>query len=593
MKVVHYFNEKNRLAKLTDGDGSFLLTNKTGGYLWWGGETKSRYQGWFFTPAGLAGVKMFRLVESIEIENAPAVEEVRNNFWNCQQKRGELMETFFLPASSDVFSYEVSEKKNLSVVLDVKESFDNRNDSRSYEIFYESGLTLVKYTQPDLGVPEIWLAIKSDNRETELIKKWRLKEYSYDRKRSSPPFERHVFVALKLIGAQRIIFAVALNKEEAITQAAAGADNLKILKNKRQKEAKKLLPFFNEPSIGNPELKMAYLCAKNSLQGLLVCDSKKKKPEMLYAGLPWFFQSWQRDTALSLKALSYVKPAAAKTIFEKTLVSIIKGEKNDSAVDGWGWLFKRSENFSFRRKFLLAAIEEFFKNGRVSSPKSFFLHYPKSTWMDSIGRAPYCLEMQALLLNAYRLGALNYEFWRKKFFYRRQEKEGRRYFKEKLWDGEILADGLFDNQTPDKTVRPNIFLAALAYPKLLTRAEWQKCFENALGRLWLEWGGLATLDRQNSDFQSEHTGENAASYHQGDSWFFINNLAGLMMAATDKKTFLPYIEKIAKASAHDILWQGIIGHHSELSSAAELRSEGCLCQAWSSAFYLELLKKLY
>ncbi len=591
MKIIHCFNENIRLAKVVEDEKSFLLTNKAGGYLWWAGEITSRYQGWFFVPNDLAGQRMFRLVEDIKIENAPRVEEIRNNFWNCEQKRGGFVETFFLPSFSNTFSYEVSEKTNLIITLDIKESYNNQNDNRSYEIFYESGLTLVKYTQQGLEVPEIWLAVKSDARETELIKKWQMKQYAFDRKRNSPPFERYVFSAIKLISAQRIVFAASQNKEEAVSQAIYTANNLKILKKKKQKEIRKLSSFFKDPSIKNPELKMAYLCAKNSLDGLVVLD-KNKKAKMLYAGLPWFFQSWQRDTALSLKALSFINQPAAHEIFEKMLVTIIKGKKNDSAVDGWGWLFKRSENFSFRRKFLLAAIEEFFKNGRVSYSKDFFSHYSKATWMDTINRAPRAIELQALLLNAYRLASNNQEFWRKKFFYDSQEKEGREYIKEKFWDGNILADGLFENQTPDKTIRPNIFLAALAYPKLLNKGEWQKCFENVLPRLWLEWGGVATLDKTNKNFQITHTGESAASYHQGDSWFFINNLAALILARNNYKKFKPYIEKITKASAYDILWQGTIGHHSELSSAIDPRAEGCPCQAWSAAFFIELLTKL-
>jgi len=359
-----------------------------------------------------------------------------------------------------------------------------------------------------------------------------------------------------------------------------------------QKEVKKLSPFFNEPGLKDPEIKMAYLCAKNSLKGLLVLN-ENKKPRMLYAGLPWFFQSWQRDTALSLKALSFIKKNCAQTIFEAMLIAIIKGEKNDSSVDGWGWLFKRAENFSFRRKFLLAAIEEFFKNGQVNPNTNYFAHHPQSTWMDTIERTPYSIEIQALLLNAFRLASTYYEFWRKKFFYDSQEKEKREHMKENFWDGEILADGLFDNRTPDKTVRPNVFLAALAYPKLLTKAEWQQGLANILPRLWLEWGGLATLDLQSGNFQAEHTGELAFSYHQGDSWFFINNLAALMLTKTNKKKFWPYIEKILAASTTDILWQGMVGHHSELSSAINLRAEGCLCQAWSNAFYIELIRELF
>ena len=65
------------------------------------------------------------------------------------------------------------------------------------------------------------------------------------------------------------------------------------------------------------------------------------------------------------------------------------------------------------------------------------------------------------------------------------------------------------------------------------------------------------------------------------------------MYRINKERFKPYIEKIIDASTGEILWKGFIGHHSELSSAKELKSEGCLCQAWSSAMYLELIKEVY
>ena len=79
----------------------------------------------------------------------------------------------------------------------------------------------------------------------------------------------------------------------------------------------------------------------------------------------------------------------------------------------------------------------------------------------------------------------------------------------------------------------------------------------------------------------------ANSYHQGDSWFWVNNLTGIVLHQVDKKSFQRYINKISETSANDILWQGIIGHHSELSSAEYFKAQGCLSQAWSSAMFIE------
>lgn len=82
------------------------------------------------------------------------------------------------------------------------------------------------------------------------------------------------------------------------------------------------------------------------------------------------------------------------------------------------------------------------------------------------------------------------------------------------------------------------------------------------------------------------------SYHRGDSWFWINNLAAICMHRLDKKKYQQQIKFICEASMKDILFNGIPGHHAELSSASELRSEGCLSQAWSAATFIELVHEL-
>jgi len=61
----------------------------------------------------------------------------------------------------------------------------------------------------------------------------------------------------------------------------------------------------------------------------------------------------------------------------------------------------------------------------------------------------------------------------------------------------------------------------------------------------------------------------------------------------DKKLYKKYINKILKSSTDDILYNGFIGHASELSSAKEFSSEASLCQAWSAATYIELIHELF
>ncbi|HLF55085.1 MAG TPA: amylo-alpha-1,6-glucosidase, partial [Candidatus Nanoarchaeia archaeon] len=157
-----------------------------------------------------------------------------------------------------------------------------------------------------------------------------------------------------------------------------------------------------------------------------------------------------------------------------------------------------------------------------------------------------------------------------------------------FWKGKYLADG-----SNDDTVRPNIFIAAYAYFELLSKREWISCFDYVLPRLWLDWGGLSTLDKNHLCFVPDHSGEVPKSYHCGDSWFWLNNLAALVLFAFDKKKYKNYVQHILKASTSEILYEGAVGHHSELSSASEFKPAGCLAQAWSAAMYVELIEELY
>jgi glycogen debranching enzyme len=152
-----------------------------------------------------------------------------------------------------------------------------------------------------------------------------------------------------------------------------------------------------------------------------------------------------------------------------------------------------------------------------------------------------------------------------------------------------LLDGLHPDGTPDMTVRPNLFLAWYAAPKLFGDEEWRSFFHAALPRLWLEWGGLASVAKDDPRYRARYTGENVASYHRGDSWYYINNLAAIAMRKVDPVGFKVPIAKIRAASMHDLLSMGFCGHVSEISSAASQEAAGCWSQAWSASTLLELL----
>jgi glycogen debranching enzyme len=219
---------------------------------------------------------------------------------------------------------------------------------------------------------------------------------------------------------------------------------------------------------------------------------------------------------------------------------------------------------------------------------AFETNSAKETWMDTDfngdNREGIRIEMQALRLNMYKL---MFELTQNQK-YRILENLLKSKIRQHFWNGKILADGL-----NDFTIRPNVFIAAYAYHELLSEGEWEECFENALKALWLDWGGLSTIDKNNLLFCEFNTGEDSRSYHRGDSWFWINNLAALMLNSVNKDKFKSQIKKIIDASTEEILWKGCIGCHSEISSAKELTSKGCFSQAWSNAMYAEMVDEVF
>jgi glycogen debranching enzyme len=84
-----------------------------------------------------------------------------------------------------------------------------------------------------------------------------------------------------------------------------------------------------------------------------------------------------------------------------------------------------------------------------------------------------------------------------------------------------------------------------------------------------------------------------ASYHNGDSWYYINNYAALAMHRLDKEHYAKHISRIAHASKEEMLFSGFIGCCAEVSSAKQMKSEGCLSQAWSAASLIELLHEMH
>ncbi|MEK6942445.1 MAG: amylo-alpha-1,6-glucosidase [Nanoarchaeota archaeon] len=598
MQVAHNFGEEE-VSSNTNENASFMLTNGNGSYCNLACIPSSRYQGVSFFDKNEN--RMFKFIENLEVKGNNYINLIRNLFYSVERKKGTLLEKFFMPKEHNSVIYELDAERQVDIIMDCRESYSNKDWGRFYEIFQQDGCAVVKFTKrtdrnedATDGYEEytLYMAIKSDNPNCEENCRWVERRYVDDEKRNSNPFRRHVYNALRMEGS-KFVFSMARSMKGAIDECNKVFENAEGLKNKEKerffslmnsKQISKVIKSKKIPS----ETKAAYLNCANSLGNLSV-DSN------VFAGLPWFFQFWTRDSMISLKALSIIDKGAAESTLGAHLSKVmdngrlpnIIGQNGFGNADAVGWMFLRND-IGNKEKIVSAAEKSLNGLLKYYTKDSFAYNYAKETWMDTDfandSREGMRIEMQALRLGFYKM---MHELT-SDAKYKILENLLKAKVKEKFWNGKVLADGL-----GDFTVRPNSFIAAYAYPELLPKDEWMVCFENSLNSLWLEWGGLSTIDKSHYLFTNSHTGEDRKSYHRGDSWFWINNLAALVLARADKAKFKDKINQIMKASKEEILWKGCIGCHSELSSAKELKSEGCYNQAWSNAMYMEMVDELY
>lgn len=578
------------MAFLNKEKASFLLTNKLGGYTSFSENPVSRFQGVYFFEN-----QIIKVIEDIRVNGE--FTDLKSD-WRATRQKQEIRENFFMVHNHNVLVYELNDYAEIGLLLDVRHPYDNRVFGNFYEIKEEKNRLVIKFTKVNDAREggnnekeyECYLVVSSKDMKTNIVNEWHKREYEFDRKRNSPPYSRYVYMACK-INARRLIFSFSFDKAKAIRQAEYVVKRLDYLKLKQENHYRKITN--SRLNIKDKETELAYKNALNALNSLIVKDG-------IYAGLWWFFQFWSRDEAISSGALiQQGRYNEAKKILFKLLKNINNGtivnkfqDPDLKSADAVGWIFFRLWQLSKKNKLkrkekkiveekLKESVEALFKNNTV---RSLAINGKKETWMDSLDREGARIEIQALRLFMYKfMSSL-----KDAKFYRNLEHNMRKKVKKEFWRKKVLIDG-----ADDPTIRPNAFIAYYIYPELLSDEEWKTCFDSLLKSLWLEWGGIASLDKNHEDFVRYSTGENNRSYHRGDSWYWINNLAAICLNRLDGDYYKPYINKLLKASANQILYSGVIGHHCELSSAQKQTSEGCPSQAWSNAIFIELIHELF
>ena len=348
------------------------------------------------------------------------------------------------------------------------------------------------------------------------------------------------------------------------------------------KDKKEEIKSIKLPNLNNNFLKMAYLLAARNLLDKQV-------------GRPWFFQDWKRDKLLSLNAYyilnedKFVKEIIFN-YFKEAYYSNKQGNLfRNFHTDEFGLLLKRIVDFwhlfNDNEKGLIK--EKLFSFDFLAP----IYNKKQDTWMDSISREGISIEIQALF----------YEFYK---FMEEEDKEFLILRKklEKIGKEFIKNDLIIDNLEEQK-IRPNFILAAYFSEEFAEKVGIYKFFKNTLRQLMLNWGGVASLSFCDVEHYKEHTGIDSKSYHNGDSWYYINNLTALIILRDFEKfkdivyycedfDLMKFAYKLLNASLEDLYNQFIFGAHSEISSAIKQESLGCFDQMWSNATLIEVLKFL-
>lgn len=286
------------------------------------------------------------------------------------------------------------------------------------------------------------------------------------------------------------------------------------------------------------------------------------------AGLPWFPQRWFRDELISLLFLKINENSNLNffknKIFDYYLQNLEKiwnlNKENDGSLSADTFLLLvinlDKKLIEENKKKILDILNRWIKFFEIYEDKL----PAKSTWMDTIERKR-AIEIDFLFYLTLLKLSLNNEAKKFKMF---------------------IKNKIYSNKYPEEEfLRPNLFFCYFLDKNFFDNNNWEKFFDNLIKNNYLDWGGFSSLNKNHQSFQNKYSGENSLSYHQGDSWFWLNNLAYYALKDLNFKKYFIYTKKIRKAIMKNLLKMGVPGYLSELSSAEELKYEGSPIQLWS------------
>lgn len=570
MKVTHFSNG-NALSKKVEQPIAFILVNDRKDFATFYGTPQSRYEG-FFVAHGDTFIKtVSRIMKSGTADGLDLYHDKALAAFHY----GRSPMLYHVVKDEPVLICERSAKDSLIVRLDMRDQFHIPIWGRNYDYYEDEKVVVVQYSDDRIAEP-VFLAILHDG-TFRPISSWVPIDYERDMLRNSSPTTVYEY-DLGEFKTKKLVFAFGKSGSEAVERARRYA-GLSMMHVVSQNKVKPVRASKNTAEIAR---KIGLSCAERALDELFTGDA-------MLAGMPWFTKAWVRDELISLPA--YPK-ARARAIVSKYINADWNGGRfpvifggSNYCSDGlgllaWAILFCNISLSEQEKGILSSKVSQAISALEALEDENGFVpSWERESWMDSIGRVGYPVETQALYCKIIQLAHFL---------------TGDDYYAKKRFDliNNIrtcyFTDGYLHDRLYDETIRPNVFLAAMFEPDILSDDEWEMCFDKVLPPLWLDWGGLSSVDMQHECFCDISAGEFDTSYHNGDSWFFVNNIAALVMQNVNAKKYRKYIDGILDASTEEILWHNYAGQPGEISSARALESWGCGLQGFSSAAYVYL-----
>jgi len=356
-------------------------------------------------------------------------------------------------------------------------------------------------------------------------------------------------------------------------------------------------------------------------------QGEKEQGKTIIAGYPWF-TDWGRDTFIAMRGLCIAigRLDVARDILLEWAGTVSEGMVPNRFPDGGSgpefnsvdaslWYViavyeflqaveKRTQRVSPEDRTVLCQAIESILSGYAKGTR-FGIHLDKDgllaagtrgtqlTWMDAkVGdwavtpRIGKPVEVQALWLNALKIGSLLSDPWNEPFH------RGMAAFEARFWNrssGSLydVVDCEHRPGTVDAVCRPNQIFAVGGLPfPLLEGTRARQIVDVVEQRLWTQMG-LRSLAPGERGYVNQYQGgvrERDGAYHQGTVWLWLAGpfIEAWVRAHGDTRD----VKKIARERYLNPLLQQVheagLGHLSEIADAeAPYTPRGCPFQAWS------------